>query len=336
MINSAYYSFVNEDSINPDLKCALCLKPYDDPWTHIECDYIFCSSCIEKVQFNCCHCKKGEKTEFFPLKVNPITKLINDLMVKCDFCQKRMKKSEFPIHSKTCLSQCPFCQQKCHIKDFEEHIETCKNEIIICPNSCQKALKRKYQDLHNEECEEHEVLCPYGCSQKLKKIKLDNHCLLCDEKILDCEAKPYGCLEKIKKKDFEAHKKKCEFFLMLNFFDKVEPKIKEYLESLSNDIKAVNNENSVKIYPYATSFITKMKESIKWNKKLTQLKMKNFYGSLKKGSNSKPKSDKLEAAKPEIIAEKEEEFPDVIEIKPENFQEVKPKVIEEKKEAIFN
>lgn len=284
MINNPFYSFLHEDTISIDLKCTICLKPFQVPWTHATCNQIFCFSCISDAKFICPTCQTNDKSEFFLLKIKAIDNLLSLLDIKCQICLKTMKKAEFENHQLVCLSKCSFCEVFFPLKVLKDHIKECQEEIVLfsSSNNNKNVLKRKFHEIYNiDECEPKEMICPYGCNKKINK---NNHDEICSERIVECEAQSFGCLEKVKRKDLKEHLNKCDFIGILKFYDEIKEITHEYFSNiLKLDMNPPTEETQKRIYPYISAFVNKMNKSLKQNKKLVLKKMKNYYDSLNLG-----------------------------------------------------
>ena len=262
------FRYINEEAINPDLKCSICSKPFEEPWAHLNCDRIFCFACINKVEFLCPFCKNNKnKYEFFLLKVKAIANFLNDLPIRCTQCDLQMKRIEFEPHLKT----------NCKEKIVKQEPIICKEEAIMTNGNTPaqpNQLKRKFEDAFENSFMD----CPYGCPEKIKKGRFENHLVICLEKPVDCEAADYGCIEKIRIKNMEQHARQCEFMQMIEFFKNVETLNNEYYDKILSFGKESKNF-SVPNYPYASAFVNRLKKSFACEKKQLQKKMKNFYVS---------------------------------------------------------
>lgn len=117
---SAYYRYVDESSINQELKCTVCSSPFSDP-VCLQCDHIFCRKCItqwiSRGGSNCPACRRQVLRRRHLTPANrPLRNMVNELQVICTLCQQSgIKREDFPIHIN---QHCPKFTVSCPAKDI--------------------------------------------------------------------------------------------------------------------------------------------------------------------------------------------------------------------------
>ena len=93
------FEFIQEDEIDEELLCPVCLDPFEDGVTHNTnlCRNCFCKACILPLE-DCPLCRDPVKEE----ELTPIPRLvhnaINKLKVSCNKCKKEMTRGSFNDH----------------------------------------------------------------------------------------------------------------------------------------------------------------------------------------------------------------------------------------------
>ncbi|CAF1328721.1 unnamed protein product [Rotaria magnacalcarata] len=137
------FSYVNEESIDADVKCAICTDPYLDPVVVLTCNHIFCRTGIERVMKDkpvCPMCRHMPFTlsELQPANL-PLVNCLNELLVKCDTCdQMNIKRNMFDEHiNKLCPKAkvtCSAADLNCEWTDsrdqLDDHLAHCKFEPL--------------------------------------------------------------------------------------------------------------------------------------------------------------------------------------------------------------
>ena len=101
------YDYINEESINPNLICTICMEPFQSPII-TACDHIFCVLCIQSWIVNnssCPVCRHSlTRNNCFNTKISP--KLLSELdclLVQCQKCDKvGIERVNFDKHYERC------------------------------------------------------------------------------------------------------------------------------------------------------------------------------------------------------------------------------------------
>ena len=97
------YQYENEEQINVDLKCVICLEPFQSPVSNTCCDHIFCYECVEAWlhRKQSCPLCRHYFAEFVPLANERLLNELDQLLVRCNHCQaKDIKREKFEYHKK--------------------------------------------------------------------------------------------------------------------------------------------------------------------------------------------------------------------------------------------
>ena len=101
------YEYMNEDSINDELQCVICTRPYDSP-VSLLCKHTFCLSCIDtwtKQNTSCPVCRKQYGAACIFIEVTDVTlcSQLDSLLVRCRRCGKDgIQRGKFQEHLKRC------------------------------------------------------------------------------------------------------------------------------------------------------------------------------------------------------------------------------------------
>src|SRR5947199_276474 len=125
------FKYINEDSIEPELKCPICFDPFVNPKCHIDCGIIFCEKCIKTNR--CSICKKSN-TNYRTIIEKPLLNMIKKLKVECNYCNEIFVNEVYKNHS-------------------------CPNQIIKCKYNCKYEKERKYINKHEKKCIERIINC---------------------------------------------------------------------------------------------------------------------------------------------------------------------------------
>eukprot|EP01124_Arcella_intermedia_P023313 TRINITY_DN3682_c3_g1_i1.p1 TRINITY_DN3682_c3_g1~~TRINITY_DN3682_c3_g1_i1.p1 ORF type:complete len:293 (+),score=2.34 TRINITY_DN3682_c3_g1_i1:81-959(+) len=128
------FEYVNEQEIEEELKCSICLEPFFCPAVCKNCRNTFCRVCVEMLS-NCPLCRG----EMHPLQEPPrlIFNLLAKLKVKCTTCSKHVQRGDFPSHI---YYDCPIecragCPDRLTRATISQHKEVCPFEILPCSSS---------------------------------------------------------------------------------------------------------------------------------------------------------------------------------------------------------
>ncbi|CAF4219099.1 unnamed protein product [Rotaria sp. Silwood2] len=137
------FSYMDEDSIDPEVKCSICTDPFIDPVVISSCKHIFCRSGIETVLNDkpACPLCRHEPITLNELQStdHTIQNYLNQLLVKCDTCDEiNIPRNLFEEHIKKI---CPKVQMTCSAVDLKcgwtglrdqlgEHIAHCTFELM--------------------------------------------------------------------------------------------------------------------------------------------------------------------------------------------------------------
>lgn len=135
------FSYMNEETIDVDVKCPICMDPFIEPVIISPCKHRFCRSGIAKILTNtpvCPICRYEPVTlsDLHPLD-NSVVPYLNELLVKCDTCdQIDIQRYHFDEHIKI---SCPKVNLACSAVDlkcpwtgfrhqFNDHVKQCTFE----------------------------------------------------------------------------------------------------------------------------------------------------------------------------------------------------------------
>lgn len=133
---------MNEDKIDPLLKCRQCNKPYTDPVLIPQLDERFCRSCIYQNATLFQQLRDDTMTSLsgilIPIDEKLLHELLGSLPVQCVACgEKNILRKYFSTHS---LQQCPKRTVLCKASDLkcswsgtyeqsEQHIQQCTSTL---------------------------------------------------------------------------------------------------------------------------------------------------------------------------------------------------------------
>jgi hypothetical protein len=134
------YEYINEESINDRLKCAVCTRPFVNP-VLTKCKdkkHTFCLECIEdwlKRDRSCPICREQLNNEDLTyITDGPIIDLLDELKIRCKLCQQTgLERGNFSDHiNKACSRMnisCPSSDIKCpwtgSRDQLDKHLKTC-------------------------------------------------------------------------------------------------------------------------------------------------------------------------------------------------------------------
>jgi hypothetical protein len=175
------YEYLNENSIDAELKCALCMSPFQSP-TSGACGHTFCQGCVQgwvARQSTCPTCRIRTSTEDFrPISTRIVINLLDRLLVRCKRCdQTNIPRGDVNEHEKRCPNQtisCPAFDIKCPWKGTQNaltaHLEECPFQ----------KMRPVIEDLYEQSKKRDEPLLAelQTVRQQLEKQRLQNRFLL--------------------------------------------------------------------------------------------------------------------------------------------------------------
>ena len=148
------YEYLNENSIDGELKCALCMLPFQSPVSG-ECGHTFCADCLNPWlarQSTCPTCRLPIASgSFHPISTRIVLNQLDRLLLRCRRCnQSNIQRSDLNEHEKRCPKQtvsCPAFDIKCPWKgtrsELTKHLEECSFQKI------RPAITDLYEHLKN-------------------------------------------------------------------------------------------------------------------------------------------------------------------------------------------
>ncbi|KAF2072468.1 hypothetical protein CYY_006223 [Polysphondylium violaceum] len=108
------YTYPNDQELNPDYECSICLQLLIDPVVEPNCRNIYCRDCLTKSldndQDRCPTCREPTSIHQVYLPPRFITNYLNEIKVLCSVCnqQEPIKRSCFDYHIEhECQTPCP-------------------------------------------------------------------------------------------------------------------------------------------------------------------------------------------------------------------------------------
>jgi len=128
------FVYMNEDSIDENLICEICARPFIDPIEHVMCGHTFCLLCVQG-QRKCPQCRKEtDENSMRPVISRALLRPLGELRVKCSTCKKYFARTELAKHVQKCPTDCPFgCNDKVMPEDYVEHEKKCPGKVLACP-----------------------------------------------------------------------------------------------------------------------------------------------------------------------------------------------------------
>ncbi|CAF3483609.1 unnamed protein product [Rotaria socialis] len=181
------FAYMDEDSINAELKCSICFDPFTNPVTTSCCNNVFCLSCIEKVLKKkpvcplCCH----EPLSRIHIKLPDliIFSSLYQLLVKCESCgESNIQRGFFNEHINV---SCPKIKVTCSGVDLKcewvgprdqlaSHITSCNFEYMrpIFGQFISTTKELKFQvNCLRDHCRELEI-DNKRCNSKLNALEI--------------------------------------------------------------------------------------------------------------------------------------------------------------------
>jgi len=152
------FEYIDELSIDENLKCSICNDPFEEPVTTC-CDHTFCLQCIQQwlnKHDSCPTCRQliSNIQTLIPIKTRLILNMLDGLPVKCKSCyQTNIQRGNFQDHLKICrktnLFPCSASDSQCSY----EQIRPILTKIILDYRQFKEQfnqLNQKYQQLRSE------------------------------------------------------------------------------------------------------------------------------------------------------------------------------------------
>jgi len=126
-----YYEYINEESIEKNLICNLCHKPFIQP-VITPCVKTFCRQCVEQAP-------DYSKQELLSLTDPSVLIALDQIQVKCKLCDEiNLERGHFQNHIiKLCpkaIVTCPASENNCHWIGLREevpiHLSLCSYESL--------------------------------------------------------------------------------------------------------------------------------------------------------------------------------------------------------------
>jgi hypothetical protein len=171
--NNSQYEYMAESSINSELMCSICNKPFFQP-VSTPCDHSFCRECIqrwiEKNNKSCPTCRHQIKSmDEFTQVSRPLRNMLDQLQIKCSKCgQTDLQRDHFNDHiSKVCLKvnvSCSAADIKCPWTGLREglqtHLKTCQFEplrVLLTQLITQNREVNTEKQHLNEQIKQHNI-----------------------------------------------------------------------------------------------------------------------------------------------------------------------------------
>ena len=138
------YSYMNEDEIDPELFCAICQQPYEEPVRSQRCQHMFCqkwilAACLNE-QDRCPICRLDASEDDYQLVYSQnLLNRLDCLLVSCDACQmENIRRKDFPSHTKNCsewIWVCPYANLGCDWQGKQAPLVNHQRQCRFRPNS---------------------------------------------------------------------------------------------------------------------------------------------------------------------------------------------------------
>jgi peptidylprolyl isomerase len=171
------YSYINENAIDPNLICSVCLQPFCDPMDH-SCGNSFCHNCVKMMNYKCPLCQKGTVKDYTLVKTRAVLNQLASLSVICNTCSMNFPRGEFGVH----VPKCPNIQVPCSAADLG-----CTESIYRCD------LANHLKNCHWEQSRS--TIEPYiskikELEEQLKASKLENQQIIANARNLTTTTSP--------------------------------------------------------------------------------------------------------------------------------------------------
>ncbi|CAF1364565.1 unnamed protein product [Adineta ricciae] len=145
---SSDYEYVNENGIDIELKCAICIQPFLLPVCLTICGHTFCKQCIKTWfirartcptcrQYAISYVKRNNRlvqtSPYVAINTRIVTNQLDHLLIRCLLCDEtNIQRRHWQIHQKRCAKRtviCPAADLKCSWEGTREallaHLSTC-------------------------------------------------------------------------------------------------------------------------------------------------------------------------------------------------------------------
>ncbi|UJR13188.1 hypothetical protein I4U23_000210 [Adineta vaga] len=139
-----HFEYMDEDSIDIELKCSICTNPFMDPGTIWSCDHTFCRTCIESMLRNnnkvCPICRDVITFFEFRKATRNLLNMLNRILMRCKYCNEiNIERGDIHEHiDKLCPkfivycsagnNQCVWIGSRDKLKD---HLSQCTTELKV-------------------------------------------------------------------------------------------------------------------------------------------------------------------------------------------------------------
>ena len=196
------YDYMDEASIDDELKCSICTQPFQSP-VSLSCQHTFCQKCIDvwlEENQSCPTCREYPETDedddviYTPINTHIVNNQLDRLLVRCNQCQQiNLLRGNFREHEGKCLKRlvrCPSFDIECSWIGLKEqqtnHLEQCPfhriRPIIICLRTqLEKSLEiqQEIRDQLDQQTDRLNYLFAYinkGNTMNKECLKPSNRC----------------------------------------------------------------------------------------------------------------------------------------------------------------
>jgi E3 ubiquitin-protein ligase NRDP1 len=149
------FQYMDEDSIDDELKCSICTEPFVDPGTIWSCDHAFCRACIEKMLGNgivCPICRNSDMLYGFRKATRNLVKILDRILVRCEYCnQINIERGNFTEHmNKLCpkvIVRCPADNNQCAWTGPRDQLDT---HVTQCTAESRRFLLNEFKAVQKQ------------------------------------------------------------------------------------------------------------------------------------------------------------------------------------------
>jgi hypothetical protein len=134
-----FMEYIDEDSIDPNLTCSICHKPFVDP-VCTPCDHTYGRTCItrwltEDIKYCCPTClKQPLLIKDFTQASRPLRNMLDQLRVRCTLCEETgLQRGNFNDHIN---KVCPKATVQCQAADIKCPWKGPRNELQSHASAC--------------------------------------------------------------------------------------------------------------------------------------------------------------------------------------------------------